>query len=452
MVLRTWNPKRRALSPALAGFAASLITGCFTQQEDKQAGVDDFPNSIYARIEGHLGEAEKTETSVVPAAALAVLETKASVSVNAGSPKRAALLKRAASEDSTGFGAGLPIFTSSKKTDSTLEIDTAYFTAGVNWLDPTIWATQLVGAKHFEINASGDTTLVLSRDGDGDGLLLQPQDSFHISLRIEKRGKDGLLEIADLITDGGKDGDFKTEPDNRIYQARWFRLSGADTLSSAVYSDADSDGVVIDNAAPSLVDLVFFERDPKDKPEVADRTLSVRLLARYKQEPQEMRRFAAIEHGRDGRVNKIAFQNPDGGADIDPQGKTLVRMSVENTPKTDSVQSMIAETLLKPETLLGRDRDSLFRYDVRIRKQLGEEDSLRFSFAADRAVPPKSEPRDGHVSFYIAYRDGTHVLAEGDLKVGALSLRMTARDGKVYDATWNAQGHLLRLKVTASTQ
>ncbi len=449
---RTWIPRRMTLPLFIAAFSICLIAGCFTQQEDKQAGVDDFPNSIYARIEGHLGEAEKTETSVVPAAALAVLETKVPNPPNSGAPKRMALAKRAATGDSTWFDPGLPIITSTKKIGPTTEIDTAYFKEGANWLDPLVWTTQLVGAKHLEFNEAGDTTLVISRDGDGDGLLFQPQDSFHVSMHIEKHGKDGVLEIADLISDGGTDRDLKTEPDNRIYQARWLRMLGSDTLSSAVYSDADSDGVVIDNGRPSLVDLVFFEHDPKDKPEIAKRTLSLRLLARFKQEPQEMRRFTAIEQGRDGRVNKVAFQNPEGGADIDPQGKTVVRMSVENTPATDSVHSLFTETMVKPETLLGRDRDSLFRYDIRMRKQLGEEDSLRFTFTADKAVPPKSNPSDGHVLFYIAYRDRTFISAEGDMREGALSLVMKARDGKIYDAAWNAQGGLIRVKITVPAQ
>src|SRR5688500_8320696 len=45
-----------ALAAAL--FMALALSGCFLEN-DKSAGVDDFPNSIYARVDGFLDENKK---------------------------------------------------------------------------------------------------------------------------------------------------------------------------------------------------------------------------------------------------------------------------------------------------------------------------------------------------------------------------------------------------------
>jgi hypothetical protein len=461
----------RVLVTGMVVLFANLLVGCFSQNEDRQAGVDDFPNSIYARVQGHLGEAEQGETVVIPAEALAVIHNSATSSSANTLPKQAALHKGASvmanatgtfTTIKSGQGDSAFVFYASTKIESgKVQIDTLFFKPGTSLLDSAQWITGLVSAKHIEADTvdkidgtlRGRVALAIFSDGDGDGLMSLPLGSARVKVHLETR-EGGVTEVADLITDGGPDGNLDTEADNRIYQARSLRLRGTDTLATAVYSDANGDGIVIDNGKPTAVDLLFYERDPKDKLEVAERTLSLRLVSHYTPKGQmqtqqpELLRFAAVETLRNGQINRLAYSNADGGDDLNPQGRTRVSLAVENTPSRDTLESMAAISVVQPETVFGQDRDSVLSYAIQTHKRLGEEKAAHFAFTTTKPAPPKTDPRNGQITLAIDYRDETQVTVEGTLKDGAFSALITARDGTLYDATWDADGKLVRIQVT----
>lgn len=460
-----------------------LLSGCTTEKEDDVAGVDDFPNSIYARMQGNLDDAGEGSKAPVPAQALVVLQGAPSGPAIGGLPKAGGVgidpitgLPKAGAASATHqvlgaptpedaeFAIGLPeglrekfatdstwiFFTVSQSDPEKKTVDTLFFKRGTLILDSVSRALGLVATKRTEVYANGKVTVGIFRDGDGDGAILTPLDSAKVSVLFLNR-VDGITETAYLQSDGGLDGNLSTEADNRIYAAEWLRTLGDDTLSRAAYSDADDDGIVLDNAAASLVDITLFEREPKDKPEVAERSLKVRVVASYKTEPKEIKRFSAVERLRNGSLHTVAMSNAEGGEDLNVSGKTRVVMVVSETPASDSVESLEVESIIKPETAIGADRDSVFGYSAKMVKRMGEEKSATFSFIAgvgDRPAPPKTSPRNGKVTFEIIYRDDTRVNAEGELKDGALSASITARDGTLYDMEWDAEGKVIRAHIT----
>jgi hypothetical protein len=447
---------RAVISNALL---ALVLLGCATEKEDDVAGVDDFPNSVYARMQGNLNDAGEGSQAPVPTGALSVLQGAPAAPQVGGLPKQGLapgllkasfesipdhLLERFATDSTWIF------FTVTQSDPEKTSYDTLFFKPGTQILDSVSRILGLVATKRTEVYKNGKVTLSMFRDGDGDGAIVTPLLGAKVSVLFVNQLND-TSESAVLMTDGGPDGNTATEPDNRIYQAEWLRLSGEDTVSRAAYADADSDGVVIDNGAPSLVDLVFFERDPKDKPEAAERSLNLRVIARYKQEPQEIRRFAAVERLRNGSRHAISMRNVEGGEDLDLQGKTTVRMSIQETPESDSLESLEVESVIKPESAIGADRDSLFSYSAKAIKRLGEEREAYFAFTVGelgKPIAPKTQPRNGRVTFRIDYRDSTWVLADGELKEGALSASITARDGTLYVVDWDANGNMVRAQVT----
>jgi hypothetical protein len=265
---------RAAISNALL---ALLLLGCTTEKEDDVAGVDDFPNSVYARMQGNLNDAGEGNKASVPTGALSVLQGAPAVPQVGGLPKQGlspGLLKAGIESipshllehfatDSTWI-----FFTVTQSDPEKTSYDTLFFKPGTQILDSVSRILGLVATKRTEVYKNGRVTLSMFRDGDGDGAMVTPLIGAKVSVLFVNQ-VDDTSESAVLMTDGGPDGNTSTEVDNRIYEAEWLRLRGEDTLSRAAYSDADSNGVVIDNGAPSLVDLVFFERDPKDKPEGA---------------------------------------------------------------------------------------------------------------------------------------------------------------------------------------
>jgi hypothetical protein len=473
---RLQSPSGKSLSSLLVTSVAALFTallmGCFSQNEDRQAGVDDFPNSIYARVQGHLGEAEQGDAVVIPTEALSLLNQSAAVSPAQTLPKLSAVgnfagvqgMAKTASGQRAGLieqGDSAVLFTTIKTANGKVEFDTLFFKPGTNLLDSAQWISALVAAKHREIetttSVSGVTSIKISTvvfsDGDGDGLMALPSESARISVHLEVL-ENGITEIADLILDGGPDGNRDTEADNRIYQAKSLRLRGSDTLTTAFYSDANGDGIVIDNGKPTLVDLLYYERDPKDKLEVAERTLSLRLVSHYTpkgQEPSEkleIRRFAAVERFRNGQINRLGYANAAGGEDLNPTGRTRVSLTVENTPSSDTLESMSAVTVVQPESVFGLDQDRVLSYEINTKKRLGEEKQAHFSFKTEKPAPPKKEARDGDIAFSIDYHDSTQVTVVGTLIDGAFTASITARNGTLYDASWDADGKLVRVQVT----
>src|SRR4051812_25438424 len=59
-------PLRIRAAIAVAALSALSLCGCIADGE-KHAGVDEFPNSVYARVNGFLDEGKKSEEIGVPA-------------------------------------------------------------------------------------------------------------------------------------------------------------------------------------------------------------------------------------------------------------------------------------------------------------------------------------------------------------------------------------------------
>ena len=53
--------RRSNLIPASLAALALALAGCLAGPEDRSSGVDDFPNSIYARVDGFLDEGRKAD-------------------------------------------------------------------------------------------------------------------------------------------------------------------------------------------------------------------------------------------------------------------------------------------------------------------------------------------------------------------------------------------------------
>jgi hypothetical protein len=450
--------------PFLASaFAALSLLGCLSEKEPETAGVDDFPNSIYARVQGELAEADSGPEASIPSGALNVLQGTNTGPQLGGIPKQAALRRQAAFAASIQAGQnaatlhGLDsllqsdpswgVFAVSSRVGTKSISDSLFFVAGTNLFDSVSRVLGLAAAKRVERSEDGSIGIFMTRDGDGDGKVATPVDSARVRILISN-SKGDTTESALLMVGGGPDRNFDTEADNLIYEAKWLRQRGDDTLSYAEYSDADGDGVLVDNGKPTLVDLTLYERNPLDKPEIAERRLKIRVLARYKQEPQEIRAFQGQEIARNGQVNRILLQNDAGGSDLLPGKKIQVRVTVTETPPTDSIVSAEIVSVIKPETVFGEDRDSLFSYSMKAEKRLGEEKLASFSFVAQSPIPPKQKPRYGTVLLDLEYVDSTTVHAEGVFNEAGFIADITGRDRKRYHGEWDAAGNLKRLSVT----
>lgn|GEM_PF-3478650 len=439
------------------------LGACLLQNDEKQAGVDDFPNSIYARVSQHMDEAEESEVLPVPDATLPSPQAEVRVSAAAKSAAQAGMpaltgsptmsLRKMASASlgslahATRADGDIPVITSSRQIGDTLFIDSTFFLPGTDLADSTLRILGLVRFKHVELRGASETRSTVVSDGDGDGLLFLPLVNAKLEFRVETQSGD-TVGYAESVFDGGSDGKTDTEADNRIYRALSYRRIGSDTLELAEYADGDDDGIILDNAVPSLADLRFMAKNPRDDRAVAERRVNMRLVAVFGREKQEIRRFSSEETLRDGRLRVTQVSDLDGGEDLLPGIRARVQVVVTGYAAEDSLTRLETRFVMQPEGAFGFDEDSLVSYEIFASKHLGEEIESHFLYTAAKPMAPHADPGEGRISFQIHYADATEVTLEGEWKNGALDARIVARDQTVYVAKWEASGKLVKLEVT----
>src|SRR5690606_8369039 len=290
-------------------------------------------------------------------------------------------------------------------------------------------------------------------DADGDGVLTPAagRDS-----RAELRtsiAEGGIVEKTVIVLGPGPDGDFGTEADNLIYSAAWTKTEGGDTLASAAYADADSDGVVIDNGKESLVDLDFYRKGPgEDRPDALWTRARMRMLVRFQVEAKLVSRlrFEAALEGGGKEIGEILGRG--GEEDFDMADTVLARFTSVSAPYAAADTGGPADTAVTEITMtLGEDFDSkkddnVYAIDIRATRQSGEEKVAVFRFLSAEPIPSGRAPRAGDVYMDIGYADGTRLEAEGTLSPDGMDLIIRGRDGKRLRAAWDGQGNGRRLE------
>jgi hypothetical protein len=267
---------RSILGPCLALLPAAFLAGCLNEPERK-AGVDDFPNSIYARVDGFLDEKDKAGSltaapkpdsllspedlggpglpkiaSRMPAfpapmprlpALPALLGLPSLPKGSAGAALSAAPLAAAGAPSACD---GTMAFTETKPPNgSRITVDSLVLCVDAALLDTIKGNERIVRGKSITTDTrTGRVEIVESTDGDGDGIL-NPDPARESKARIAITVFDaGVRERTDMVAGPGPDGDFFSDADNLIYSISWAKTRGDDTLARSTWEDADGDGRV----------------------------------------------------------------------------------------------------------------------------------------------------------------------------------------------------------------
>lgn len=458
-------PRILAALAALGGLA-----GCFLEPERK-AGVDDFPNSIYASVDGYLAENRRAEglEARPPADSLLAHRTyvgpafKASAGAAAALPPLAKLAARAAA----GCASQLTM-TGPEKIDGTrITLETLVLCLDTAWFDTVTGNEHIVSAKSVtRDSATGRVETGEFSDADGDGFLNPVPGGASKALMRLRVEDGGVIEETRLVVGGGADGDFKTSGDNPTYSLSWSRvaardglvaggdvLAAGDTLASASIADADSDGVAIDVGRPGLADVAWFARGPTgDDPDAAwSRFRMVAPAQDGKVQAGRPARFSAESETRvrhlDGvrRRNRIRILDLGGGEDAG--GDTvLARFTTTGSAPTDTLDSLETTLTMRIGDFEDDGDDTVYALEVRVAKRLGEERTAAFAFRSDRPIPHGEDPEAGSLSLRAGYADGTALDVEGTLSAGTLDVIAKLRDGKRVRAVWDRTGEGISLE------
>jgi hypothetical protein len=458
------RPNRAFIARAACAlaFAASLaLIGCV--EDERTAGVDEFPNSIYARVNTFLDEGKKAE-SVNPAPAvelnanpgfhvaagkIAGGKVAAAANAAAESAPMRGLAKSSAAADS-GCTAGALTITDTVKAPLKSTVNTISICFDAKALDSIKGNETVLKGKSVTTYNTGRVESAEISDADGDGIL-NPKSAAAKADIVFTVTEKGVQEKTVLVVGPGPDKDFDTEADNLVYASSWIKTAGSDTLGTAAYADADSDGVVIDNGKASVVDLDFYQKGPSaDHPDAVWSRAQLRLVVRYQVEAKEAKRVRFEMENQAGRHEVGEILNAAGGKDFDMRDTIQAHFLSVGTAASDSIDTMDVVLAMT----LGTDFDSkaddkVYAIDVKTVKKpgvAGEEKAAHFNFISDKPIPSGKEPEAGSLVMSVEYRDGTTLSVEGGISASGLDVTIKDREGKRTHVVWDREGRGISLE------
>lgn len=439
---------------------ALLLIGCLKPDEQRHAGVDDFPNSIHAQMQGFLDESKKSEdVGLVPTVTDSILGLQG---FNVGAAKTAVGKVSAASKVSARMmfsslaGASIDSCTGTLKFDTTITTPTK---ATHNSLVLCIDGRLTDSIKGNETVLSGMTETVFTNgrveraevsDADGDSILNTRPNGGSKARMVLTVTEAGTVEKTTLVVGPGEDNIFDTEADNIVFQVGWNKTknAGKDTLGSATYTDADADGSVLDNTKPSMVDLVLYEKGAtKDHPDAIWSRATMRLIIRFGVKAQEAKRVRFEMETTDGQHQLAEILNLDLGRDFEMGGTVKSHFLSVYTAAKDTVDTMdVYLTMKVGADLNDKSDDSVKVVDVRVKKKLGEEKSAHFTFTSDHPIPSGRDPQSGKLSMKVEYTDATTVDADGTLSDKGMDMTIKTREDKHLHVVWDPLGRGVSLE------
>lgn len=448
-------PHVRLTRPALLAFALAAA-GCVLAPKERTAGVDDFPNSIYARVDGFLDENKKAEDIDGAAAADSILIRQ---SLDAPPIKKLAAavtpmapltsLAKSAAPKAVAC-AGTVTWTEVKPPVGTrVTVDTIIICVDANYLDTIKGNENIVRGKSVTLDTvSGRVEVGEFSDGDGDGIV-NPipggQSKRLIQMLIIDKG---VTDRTRIMIGDGPDDIFETEKDNYIYELSWSRTTATDTLGSASFADADSDGIAVDNGRPSLVDIAWYSKGPTaDNKDVVWSRLTMRAVVVYGTEKKDVKGFSIETETKDGRLQSAVLFNLKGGRDFNLGDTLRARFRSVATSPADSLDTMETVILMTAGTDFdAKTDDSTYALNVRSLKKIGEERLAVFDFRSAKPIPSGKDPEIGALTMRVEYVDGTAMEVSGEITDKTVDVTATLRDGKRIHAVWDRSGKGLLLE------
>jgi hypothetical protein len=334
---------------------------------------------------------------------------------------------------------------------------TSYDTATVKWdanakdaISGNENVVSLVGRK---VHTDGRIESYSITDAGGDGLIGGPGDvskklltTLTTTYTKEWWGRNpGTVEALVLEASPGPDGDFNTAGDNVIYTAKWSRLLGADTLAYAEYADGDGDGVIVDNGAaqPSIVDVIYYEKNPLLQPFVAYNRLFLKVKSNGNSANDVVIGVNGEQKLVTGRVNSFVVLDTTGDSTVLPGEMASATFKTTVTSAGDSVRQATVNVVFDPQTGLQADSTYLY-YQLHMaeEKQAGFVRNTTFDFSTADPVKAGQDPTSGHLEMTVTYSNGKTASMKADFVTGSsFSGTYTDPDGNTKTVTWDAAGN-----------
>jgi hypothetical protein len=295
--------------------------------------------------------------------------------------------------------------------------------------------------------ADGKVESVSITDMDGDGVV-NGEEQYAGKARVELTCAEanGVTESAVIEVAAGPDRNFDTEGDNQILTLNWKRTKDGEVLASAVYTDADGDGMLVDNASTdaSVVDLSLYEQDNIFKPFVESTSLDIRMEVTDEEGDGRVISISGEEILINGRINRIKAVNADGEEVINPRDMVHVYLTTDYPVDTDSMLNAEVIFVLNVGDGLQDVTDNLlYELHATSEPRWGLVKKWEFHFIADDPVPHGEKAKNGSVEIIAIYKDGKTASLAGTFDVGKLDATLTGPEGNSLTVKWDTNGTII---------
>lgn len=251
----------------------------------------------------------------------------------------------------------------------------------------------------------------------------------------------GTLEKLVMDVSAGPDKNFSADADNAITAMSWVQMKGTDTTSYATFADADNDGVLIDKskAAPSLVDVVLFQKDPPFKPFVASTTLSMRIKTTGVDSNDQIIRLSGEERRISGRVVTLSMTDSKGDPDILPNQMAVATFASNPATILGAIDTVRLVFNVGPG-LSHQNEQLLYELHIKKDKQIGVVRQRTFDFTTTKPVKSGDKPTSGHIVMTVTYSNDKKASMVADFSPAGFSGTWTGPNGNTVTVTWDSNG------------
>lgn len=284
-------------------------------------------------------------------------------------------------------------------------------------------------------------------DADGDGIVNAVSAGSKVKIAFEKK-EGATVESATIVAGCGPDLNFDTEDDNTLHLAEWNRKVGGVLQAEASFSDADQDGIIVNNADTSVVLLQFSEYLPAHRPLVQEMHAKAKVRLFGKKNGQDLGdepvSFGYTETLKTGRVNTVSMKNRQGGEDLIKNDTMTVRLETVAKRDDDTLRTASIEIVMNPGADLKSDADdSAYAFHVKTQKKIGFEREAEFHFWSDAPVLKGQEPKAGHFEGEATYANGKKASLKGEFSPNGFSAEYTGPEGNTVTVQFSAAGAVI---------
>jgi hypothetical protein len=299
-------------------------------------------------------------------------------------------------------------------------------------------------------------------DADGDGIVASGNNNtYNIKALLEStkiyNGGAGHSanekHYANMLIDAGPDKNFGSDEtpgpreDNMTVSLLWNRTLNNDTLGSAIFTDVDGDGYILDKkrAGGSIIDIATFNTLPAGRPFVKSNRLNIRVITDgLNSAKDKIIKLNGEETLINGRTTSISAKDSTGSDIIEENEKVYFTIKTVKQGVGDTIRTSEVTYVFKPEGALNSINKKVYEVHYSENKINRPIASTKLDFITTEPYLAGTKPTQGQLVLVVTFTDGkTESINATFKKDQSFNGTYTDRNGTITTITWSKDGTVI---------